>query len=504
MNSSFYVIDTEGRPLLQEVAIVDHTGRLLYEAFTPDIERRVNPEQQKPLVDILSDIRNVTRDVVTIAHNAEHDRHVLKNSYASVGLSYPNFKFECTFKLTQALFPDLENYSLEFLCHYFDLGPERFMAEQAHVAAYDASYTYYLYRQLQLEQHRRRLQTQQNPFSSTRVDTPFQTFVDATEIYLTQFQKLKTVLNEVAQDNNQQSRGVVLLGEPGSGKTHLMMRLAQEVIQRNRVLFIRQPTNVNAIFYHIYARILESLVETVDEINYSQLDLLLMRSIRSIMASIPESDRTQRDTEILSALANESFDELGREGSKLKRERWLRIEKRVLEWWSLHFSLAGYREQILKGLLRFCRYSDPNRREVLRRWLTVGEISDGDSEQFSLTAWSERANQEEFSLQAVQLLGDLSTLDRPLILVFDQLEGLWQSINQPILKKFGEVLKELFTHVPNSLIITTLFPDRWQQFQDQFDGSITERVSQYVLSLGRPNPEQLWPAYLRSGAMQCS
>ena len=52
---------------------------------------------------------------------------------------------------------------------------------------------------------------------------------------------------------------------------------------------------------------------------------------------------------------------------------------------------------------------------------------------------------------------------------------------------FGEALKEIFTHVPNSLIILNLFPDRWQQFQQIFDNSIVDRVSQHQVYLEKPN-----------------
>ena len=98
---------------------------------------------------------------------------------------------------------------------------------------------------------------------------------------------------------------------------------------------------------------------------------------------------------------------------------------------------------------------------------------------------------KSFHFRRPRYLGELSRLDQPLILVFDQLEGLWLEGNRSILLRFGEVLKEIFTHVPNSLIILTLFPDRWSHFQKDFDSSIIERVSQYVVQLKRPHTEQL-------------
>ena len=51
--------------------------------------------------------------------------------------------------------------------------------------------------------------------------------------------------------------------------------------------------------------------------------------------------------------------------------------------------------------------------------------------------------------------------------------------------------KEIFTPVPNSLIILNLFPDRWQQFQHIFDGSIIERISQNKIILEKPSGSEL-------------
>ncbi|NJK52975.1 MAG: AAA family ATPase [Leptolyngbyaceae cyanobacterium SU_3_3] len=477
--------------MLHQIAIVDDMGYLIYEAFTPDKAGSVNPDLVKPLGTILHELISLCRDRLLIAHHADHDCEVLRSSYASVGLRCPDWTSECTCQWARSLFPSMENYGLECLAKTLEVGPDLFSLDEAHSAAYDARYTYYLYRRLQLERNRQRLQQQPNPFSSTRVDTPFQRFSDAQNIYAAEYIRLKSFLLEIEQDANGQSKGVVVIGEAGTGKTHLMMRLAQDVLSTNRVLFVRQPMNAGAVQYHICSRILESLIQTADELGHTQLDLLLIRSVRHIFQHVPEVERTVRDQEVLAALQVESLEKLGGESTDTKRARWERIEKRVLEWWAQHYSIAGYRQQILQGILRFCRYSDPKRRETFRRWLSTGELSIDESASYGLSPWDDSTNREEFSLQATQVFGELSRLDQPLILVFDQLEGLWFEDNRPILLRFGEVLKEIFTHVPNSLIIVTLFPDRWKQFQSDFDSSITGRVSQYVVQLKPPLPEQL-------------
>ncbi len=52
-------------------------------------------------------------------------------------------------------------------------------------------------------------------------------------------------------------------------------------------------------------------------------------------------------------------------------------------------------------------------------------------------------------------------------------------------------MKEIFTHVPNSLIILNLFPDRWQQFEEIFDGSIVDRMAQHQVELTKPSRNEI-------------
>lgn len=491
VNQEFVVLDTEGTPTLREVAVFNYRGQLLYEARTPQEGDYYAADLARSLPEILRQLSPLLAGKIIVAHNADHDRQILLNSYAEVGLAAPAMQFECTCDLARSLHFGLESYNLGYLCDVLEVSPEPFSRDQAHQAAYDARYTYYLYRTLKRSQLAKTLAAGSSPFSSSRVDTPFQHFADDQAVYQNEYQRLKSVLRSISLDPNHQSKGAVIIGEPGTGKTHLMMRLAQDVLRQNRLLFIRQPTQESTILFHTYSRILESLVQVVDNSENNQLDLLLIRSIRRIFDEIPEDRQTVGDREILEALNEEDLSSLGREDTGARRQRWERIESRLLTWWADRYSVSGYSRQILQGILRFCRYTDPSRRESCRRWLSSGELVPVDKELEGLSAWDSELLREEFSLQAIKILGELSCLDQPLIIVFDQLEGLWLEDNRPILLRFGEVVKELFTHVPNSLFILTLFPDRWQKFQQDFDGSIVDRVAQHTVYLQRPTAEQL-------------
>lgn len=494
----FVVLDTEGKPELSELAIVDSQGRVMYEGFSSDHPNNArNLPNLKSLKTLLTEFLTIVQGKKIICHYALHDIEILQRSFRKVSLVWPNLEFECTWNLAKNSCLGLESYSLEYLSKHFNLQANNryFIRDMAHAARYDAEFTYYLYRKLMIEQ----LKHQPNPFSSSRVDTPFQTHPDYTNTYHTEFLTLESILDDIKLDSNRQSRGVVVIGEPGSGKTHLMMRLAQARLSSNRLLFIRQPNNPSSVLYHIYSRILESLVERVG--SSTQLDYLIINSFQKILRDrvlIQKDQRilidrglTQKDQEILKALEDKNLASLGAEGTERKREYWQRIEKRISEWWVNSYSAGGFALSILKGIVKYCSYTEIGRKDIATRWLAGQTLSDDEAEKVGLPNWGEDLSLEAFSLEAISVLGKLSILDEPLIIIFDQLEGLGLPHNREILLNFGEAIKEIFTHVPHSLVILNMFPDRWEQFKTSFDNSIIGRVSQHQIHLRQPAETEL-------------
>lgn len=497
--TNFIVIDTEGHPILREIAIVDNQGNLIYEAF--DEKHLQNPQildQSKPLKTIVNEFLDIATSKTIICHYARHDIEVLRHTFRAVGVTPPPLTFQCSFELAQRYLPQLGNHSLETISKQlnFKQNGKPFRNDSAHRAKYDALFTYQLYRRMINELLKSRLQHQPNPFGSSRVDTPFQSHIDFRAIFDNEFERLKYILSDIKNDVNHQSKGAVVIGEPGSGKTHLMMRLAQDLLTKNRLLFIRQPNNPDTVLFHTYSRILESLIQTVPNSKHTQLEYLLANSFAEIIKNIDgySTPSTQKDERLIELIEEDNlklFTDLGKDDTRLKRDYWQHIEKRASDWWISRFSSAGYGPKILKGMIRFCGYTDFKRRQTITQWLAMNDVAPEELEKVGLESWGEDMSREEISLAALEVFSKLSLLDEPLIIIFDQLEGLSQKHNQRLLQSFGEAVKEIFTHVPNSLIILNLFPDRWQQFQQVFDGSIIDRISQSQILLNKPSNEQL-------------
>jgi len=333
-----------------------------------------------------------------------------------------------------------------------------------------------------------------NPFSNTRVDSPFQQHIDLDDVHRDAFGRITNLIDEIKADSNQQSRGAVVLGVAGNGKTHLMMRLARHTLKTNRLFFVRQPNHEEAVFYHIYSRMLESFVEPIPDTEYSQLEYLLGRSFSKIVIKTLKGRKnlSKKDQNILHGLSQGQlniYTVLGKEGSETKRRNWDYIERQTLQWWQESYGFSDYACNIITGLIRFCRYSDTRKKELVRRWLAGQHLLESELQAVRLDNWEEELSREDFALQAMVVFGRLSVVDEPLIIVFDQLEGL--KYNQALLLRFGEAVKELFTHVPNCLMLFNLFPDRWRYFRQLFDASVTERMGQYQMALELPDKEVL-------------
>lgn len=264
------MIDTEGKPELREVAILNSQGTLIYEAFSAaHLENHDIRHNLKPLPEIVQEIATLACSKQIVCHYANHDLDVLRYSFQTARLPWIESPVACTWELAKQSLPHVEGYSLEHLSKtlHLKVNGKRFNSNQAHTARYDAEFTYQLYLKLLEGQQQRMIQAQvrhaANPFSSSRVDTPFQDHVDFQAVYHAQFELLKSTLNDIKADPNGQSKGALIIGEAGSGKTHLIMRMAKELLRTNRLLFVRHPNNATPVLHHTYSRILESFAEKV-------------------------------------------------------------------------------------------------------------------------------------------------------------------------------------------------------------------------------------------------
>ena len=472
----FVVVDTEGKDIITEIAIINSLGELIVEEFIDN-----------NLVEVLDRIKPILTQNRVVAHSALYDRDILLNSYKSIGRKI-KIDTICTFEKAREIFSNRNSYSLK------DLSISLFLKHQncffdpslAHRASYDAIFTYLLYKKLLSVENSYRIAKDINPFSSSKVDNPFQNHFDDTHLYKDEFKNLLNIVEEIKKDRNNQSKTAIVIAEAGNGKTHLMMRFLNRVSNTNRFLFVGKPNDKNRILFHTYTKILESFIQKIDDSPYTQLEYLLAKSFSSIY--IQMASKNSKSIEALKENHLNIYQKFGRDGSDAKRNNWLKIEKTMIKWYVNLYGDDIISINLLKALIKYTFYKDDNKKNIVINYLSGKDLQEEKLKSVGLESWSD-IHIEEFSLKAISLFGKLSIFDEPLIISFDQLEAM--SSDRELLLNFGESIKELITHTKNSLIILNLFPQRYREYQSIFDGSFIDLISQNQITLQRPDHTQL-------------
>jgi DNA polymerase III delta prime subunit len=354
-----------------------------------------------------------------------------------------------------------------------------------------------------------RLLATDHPLSLDRVESPWTVVPDLPHYNRRAFNFVKHDLGILkkacAAGQRPDSRGILVLGEAGTGKTHLLMRVARSLSQENPLLFIRRPTNEEAVGQHIWENILESLSQkfSAEAGSPSQLDVLLARvfarilieSLESELAENPDSEQKQRWIEMLRSDPAQLSSLPGQgEGRPAALNSFRRKILNHLDAFSPQAD-----QTIARVLVTYCLVAADNKKRILRSWLAGHEIDEAEAKELGLSRAavtddgtvsqaSLHQARERFSLKCIQTLGELSTYHAPLILAFDQLEGLRHA--PTLTNRFGDTVRELFTMAPNFLVITCAFPSCWSDwFERELDKSAAQRIAQNRVELEAFAPE---------------
>ncbi|MGM0490657.1 MAG: hypothetical protein ACQESR_28350 [Planctomycetota bacterium] len=303
-----------------------------------------------------------------------------------------------------------------------------------------------------------------------------------------------------AADCQPTSKGVLVLGEAGAGKTHLLMRVARQLGSENSICFVRRPNNEEAVAQHIWANVVDSLTRVADDSerhDRSQLDELLAHVFRYVLVTEFEKDINSGQQATLKQrwikqLKADPYAVFALLGDGDKRVNDLRtIRNRTLRYLQLKHPEVDQR--IAHALLTYCLSADRSRRRAVLTWLSGRDIDDREATSLGLPeSWLEydrapsrmsiRQHREDQALRGIQTLGVLSIYHRPIILAFDQLEGLRGQCN--LTTAWGDVVREIFTMTPNLLVVTCVFRSHWEKwFSPRLDASATQRLSEHVVRL---------------------
>jgi hypothetical protein len=293
-----------------------------------------------------------------------------------------------------------------------------------------------------------------NPFLQDRVDTPWQPgFQDVESINRTAFTQCLQSIEQVRQGN--QSRGLVVHGEPGSGKTHLLQRLRLCTQKDPRTWFVYLPpfTGPGRFWRHLLEHFFYDLCQ---------------RSKIPETASSP-SQRIVTDAE---GPGQGPMTQIEEALTRHLVGRPLASTSELARWWA-----------------EICRQDEPGQRLFLRLERTFGKLTVQlrlDPEVMRVLrhylAWNERTeayafllgrdlteegllrlgagrslDDEERARQAVLTFCRLAGSSFAIILAFDQLEGMQLTPDDNEgLHIFGNNAVHLMSECPNLLLLSAV------------------------------------------------
>jgi len=342
-----------------------------------------------------------------------------------------------------------------------------------------------------------------------RVNTPWDTLPDLESYNARAYNRIVRALENLRRLRRQTaappSQGLLILGEAGTGKTHLLMRVAKNLSGSNHILFVRRPNNEEAVAQHIWKNIVDSLSQKLPATDgeRSQLDDLLAHVFSNVLIPTFEEDIAAGKNAALrrrwiARLQSDPYNLFHMLGHGEQRTKNLRaIRKRTLRF--LREKAPGVDQEIAGVLITYCLVADQDRKRTLLSWLAGQDIDGAEAQALGLrpswvgieentpdaAVWQQR---EEIALRAISSVAHLSSFYQPLILAFDQLEGLRDQ--ERLTVRWGDVLREIFTMSPNYLILTCVFPSLWSEwFSKVLDRSVLERIAQQRVELDQFGPE---------------
>lgn len=349
------------------------------------------------------------------------------------------------------------------------------------------------------------------PRLTTYVNTPWEAVPDLPAYnagaYRLIERRLKAMSRRATAGESVPTQGVLVLGEAGTGKTHLLMRVARALSATNPVMFIHKPNNEEAVAQHVWSHLIESLTRHVPGLGagQSQLDHLLSHVFTAVLVPLLELDVTeglnakqkQRWLGQLKESPRNLFEMLESGPNRQKHLDFLR--NKVLS--HLRIYHPDVDQTIARALMNYCFLANDRDRRAMLTWLMGQQIDESTMRRLGVTPlWSEpldetasdihiRQERERQAIIAIRTIGDLSRYyHKPLILAFDQLEGLRGE--RRLTQRWADVVQQVFTVAPNLLVVTCIFPSLWETWFDQeLHQAVKDRIAQDQISLDRFGPE---------------
>lgn len=309
-----------------------------------------------------------------------------------------------------------------------------------------------------------------NPFDRINI-CPGNFFADSqevaktvTSIHQSVIEDLTQRLEQVRQDHK--SRSVLLLGDSGSGKSHLLSRLRQTLNDKAFFAYIGPWVDSQSIWRHILRYTIDSLMHIPQGQSKSQLVLWLKG---------------------LSAFTKQSGSLWGMLQSD--RQKFINYLKKTYETAKIH------NPDIFFGVLH--DLTNPDRYDLACEWLRGDDLSE---ESLQLLRVKRCVESEEDAKNILANISKIAIDTLPIVLCFDQLDNI------PVLENNYQDFQALFNvntiihndGLKNFLVIISVIKDTWRRNQDRIHSADLARLEAKVelRQISLDQAEVLWVSQL--------
>lgn len=259
---------------------------------------------------------------------------------------------------------------------------------------------------------------------------------------------------------------LLALGPAGSGKTHLFVRIRRKCGPRAAFVMLRPELGVDATPRHVLNALIDALGRPASDTTDRQLDVV----VGSMLASFSG----ERGPHVLL--------EHYRDGPIANREELI---ARGLDEVERHYPevFMPYLEQLLRT-----PFLEPVNRRASMHWLSGREPSEANLARIGLPAGLGDSD----ILPALRTLGIVASYGAPIVLVFDQLENLFDpDSGSNRIHSYAHLVSELFDGVRGLVIVQLALEAEWRaRIRPLLSDAQRSRLESTLVEMSMPSAEQ--------------
>ncbi|AFM24529.1 hypothetical protein [Desulfomonile tiedjei] len=327
-----------------------------------------------------------------------------------------------------------------------------------------------------------------DPFAARAVGDPWRS--PEPDIATVNAQPFESIIKLLGQIHKTPNLSALVLGEAGSGKSHLIKRLM--TAQGNKLIFVYVHPMKNPVT--MFSNLLERVMTNLDcspmgldaFFGCTQLDLIVANVIIAALEENLKGGQVKIPPHSLKALKANPVKIFQQQKNMAK---WAKILSKTEEFLASKLPKDLISKMVLKLLFH---YLDDSKRTIVQYLLSGYPPDEDDAKalgirfhEIDLTIEA----QEERSKQILKAIGRLLRFYRPMILCFDQLENLDTTA---LISSFGKLISEIVNEVDNILPIAFMRPDTLESgfSEENLDKAARDRLTSEVIPLQGCNLEQ--------------